>query len=217
MRSAVHHDLRRQAAARSRWQASDGRLTEVADSEHFKRRLSPDALHQQAGTLFLPPQQRSQGARLFGSLPEMRLWQGHQFFHDFVGAGDYAGALAVVQVLRDPVDRCVSAFYWNRDRVFNGGRLSPEASEALRDINAWAASPYFSGPPRGIMETPVDVDVRNLPPERDGERQRMLHVWSECNNYQTRWLCGMDDICNAPHSKAALDRALANLREKHAA
>eukprot|EP00500_Bicosoecida_sp_ms1_P005762 CAMPEP_0203816020 /NCGR_PEP_ID=MMETSP0115-20131106/14296_1 /ASSEMBLY_ACC=CAM_ASM_000227 /TAXON_ID=33651 /ORGANISM="Bicosoecid sp, Strain ms1" /LENGTH=432 /DNA_ID=CAMNT_0050724917 /DNA_START=133 /DNA_END=1431 /DNA_ORIENTATION=- len=176
---------------------------ETSDDAHNHRRYSESALVRQVETKFVEPRRSARGdaQRPFG------FFQSHQFFTDYSTL--YDGSVATINVVRHPVDRCVSEYYWIISKMFD---RSTVGEYALKDVNQCARDGCFDASGSRVIETPYfDASV----PGPDGQRwmkQLMLEV---CNNYLVRWFCGHADVCMDPSSDEALHRAEDNIRNRH--
>eukprot|EP00958_Prasinococcus_capsulatus_P029730 scaffold7647_cov403-Prasinococcus_capsulatus_cf.AAC.2 len=118
----------------------------------------------------------------------------HMMFLDFPKVNSTQQQPAMVNQLRDPVDRCISRYNYEVD-----AKSVPPISledcmqkEAYCQFGNWTYTGFLS------------VDVR--PKRRD-------LIMEECgSNYQVRWLCGMDEDCH-PATEASLEKAIRHLEE----
>lgn len=181
----------------------DPGFRETSDERHNLRRYTEEALVQQVSTKFVPPFASRSAQRRFGFI------QSHQFFVDFTGEGLYDGTVVTINIARDPVDRCVSEYYWITRKMF--GKLALRGI-AKKDVNECAAAGCFDT--RGkIIATPYfDTSALTAKEAEPWARQLMKET---CNNYLVRWFCGMDKVCMDPSSAEALERAEMNIRDHH--
>lgn len=137
--------------------------------------------------------------------PYPRFFHSHQLFYDFASIS--GRKLETINQVRHPVDRCVSEFYWAKRRMFHG-----RSADAFRGVNvsACARRGCFDIPPGTVVATTYDDfaminQARNIEP----------FMKETCNNYLTRWFCGMADACMDPLTTKAFETALTNIRDKH--
>ena len=105
---------------------------------------------------------------------------------------------AYVNIIRQPIDRCVSRFYYERDaRGTVHGKMDMDTCMA-------------KGGPCKFVEWETKKSVAT------GSGSRIDQMREECSsNYLSRWFCGMDPFCkNNDH--AVLEAAKVNMRDKYA-
>mmetsp|Transcript_64376 Transcript_64376/g.178258 ORF Transcript_64376/g.178258 Transcript_64376/m.178258 type:complete len:504 (+) Transcript_64376:90-1601(+) len=105
---------------------------------------------------------------------------------------------AYVNIIRQPIDRCVSRFYYERDaRGTVSGNMDMDTCMARGGpckFEAW--------------QTKKSVAT--------GSGSRIEQMREECSsNYLSRWFCGMDPFCKM-NDQAVLDAAKVNMRDKYA-
>lgn len=103
---------------------------------------------------------------------------------------------AFMNIIREPVDRCVSRFYYERDSrgTVHGTMTMDECME--------------SGPCRAFKNYEPANSVAT------GSGSRTAQMIEECSsNYLSRWFCGMDAVCKEG-SRRTLEKAKYNM-EKH--
>lgn len=140
------------------------------------------------------------------------LFDRHMFWLDFRGAlenrateYDESSSPIYINVIRDPVDRCLSRY---RYEVRLGRMPDISMKECIRTgscapLLATTAVTTVGGADRG----------RHKLRHRDGESSRDLVV-EECSNYMTRWFCGMSDRCQEA-TRESLDIAKRRIREEY--
>ena len=102
---------------------------------------------------------------------------------------------AYLNIIRHPVDRCVSRYYYERDaRGTVPGDMSLDKCIKTKhcDFSSWE-------PKRSVAK---------------GTGTRMAQMTEECSsNYLSRWFCGMDHVCGT-NTREVLQLAKRNMRDE---
>jgi hypothetical protein len=119
----------------------------------------------------------------------------HIFYLNFKNFG--LAQPAYMNIIRHPVERCVSRFYYERDArgtVPSDMTLDKCMKNKLCDFTKWNSQ-------RSVAK---------------GSGSRMAQMTEECSsNYLTRWFCGMDRVCGT-NTRDVLEMAKTNMREEFA-
>ncbi|KAK7081015.1 hypothetical protein SK128_007320 [Halocaridina rubra] len=113
-------------------------------------------------------------------------WVAHKYFFDHVG--NYNGQLVWMNVLRDPVERFISDFYWLR--------RGTDANRLMLQIT------------RGSFEEEENLDLNKCTPE--GHPSCTWTAWPP-GELQLTYLCGTNESCVQRGNKWALQRAKYNI------
>ena len=104
-----------------------------------------------------------------------------------------------VNLVRDPIDRCISRFYYERDaRGTVGATMTIDEcmDRGKCKFDAWR-----------MRESVAD----------GGGHTRFNQLREECSsNYLARWFCGMDERCKSATGQELLERARVSVARKYA-
>ena len=120
----------------------------------------------------------------------------HIFYLDFKQFG--FDQPAYMNIIRHPVDRCVSRYYYERDaRGTVPGDMSLD--KCMQNKNLCKFTNW--NPSKSVAQ---------------GTGTRMQQMLEECSsNYLSRWFCGMDPVCST-NSREVLELAKKNMRDEFA-
>ena len=146
--------------------------------------------------------------------------QRHVYYPEGV-ENTHADGVALVNLIRDPIDRCVSrynyeAFYKKRipavdfDACLDGGRCDFRNWDPRTEKHRYQDFPV---PKRKEGATDTEWDIF----QRLSYNESMKLLADECHDYTVRWFCGHGPECRDPsRPELALQIAKRNVRERYA-
>ena len=146
--------------------------------------------------------------------------QRHVYYPEGV-ENTHADGVALVNLIRDPIDRCISrynyeAFYKKRipavdfDACLDGGRCDFRHWDPRTEKHRYQDFPV---PKRKEGATDTEWDIF----QRLSYNESMRLLADECHDYTVRWFCGHGPECRDPSKpELALEIAKRNVRERYA-
>ena len=146
--------------------------------------------------------------------------QRHVYYPEGV-ENTHSDGVALVNLIRDPIDRCVSrynyeAFYKKRipavdfDACLDGGRCDFRNWDPRTEKHRYQDFPV---PKRKEGATDTEWDIF----QRLSYNESMRLLADECHDYTVRWFCGHGPECRDPsRPELALQIAKRNVRERYA-